>query len=87
MLKRETPYCLASADIGEVEPTTISSDIGPIDPADYFPYLLGIHEISESDQPWSVREAALRQFLTHLEWERFNNAHGGAEAVIARVLP
>jgi hypothetical protein len=38
----------------------VASDIGPVDPAEYFPYLLGIHEISEADRPQHVREAALR---------------------------
>jgi hypothetical protein len=87
MIKTRSWKDLGGVDIPEFEPTTAASDIGPVKPSEYFPYLLGIHEISESDQPRGSKEAALRAFLACPEWSRFNSAHGGAAAVIARVLP
>jgi hypothetical protein len=87
IIKAKTWKELGGVDIGKFLSPTAASDIGPVNPAEYFPYLLGIHEVSESDQPRSSKEAALRAFLTRPEWDQFNKAHGGSAAVIARVLP
>jgi hypothetical protein len=75
-----------AVNVPEFRPSTVASDIGPVDPAEYFPYLLGIHEISEADRPQHVREAALREFLSRPDLDRFNRAHGGLDVVVARVL-
>lgn len=77
---------LGGVDIPEFE-TTTASDIGPVEASKYFPYLLGMHEISEGNQMRHVKEEALRAFLSRPEWAVFNKAHGGAAAVIAAVLP
>lgn len=77
---------LGGTDTPEFEPLT-ASDIGPVDASKYFPYLLGIHEISEGDQMRHVKEEVLRGFLSRPEWAAFTKVHGGEDAVIAAVLP
>jgi hypothetical protein len=86
-IKTKTWKELGGVDIPEFEPSEVASDIGPVKPSEYFPYLLGIHEIAESDEhPPNGREAALRKFLSRPEWSRFNMAHGGVDAVAAKMF-
>lgn len=86
MLKLKTWKELGGADVPDFDPPT-ASDIGPVDASKYFPYLLGIHEISEGNQMRHFKEEALRGFLSRPEWAAFTKVHGGADAVIAAVLP
>lgn len=86
VLKPKTWKELGGVAIPEFEPQS-ASDIGPVEASKYFPYLLGIHEISEGNQMRHVKEAALRAFLSRPEWAAFTKAHGGPDTVIATVLP
>jgi hypothetical protein len=84
--KTKTWKELGGADIPRFEPSTVASDIGEVDPSEYFPYLLGIHEITEAKLPISVRLTQLREFLSRPEWSQFNDAHG-TEAVLGLIGP
>lgn len=78
---------LGGADLPEFVPSTAASDIGPVKISEYFPYLLGIHEIVESTMPRDVLVVQLREFLSRPEWSNFNDAHKGAEAIVSRFFP
>lgn len=64
------------ADIDEMAPGTHASDIGPIRPDEYLPFLIAVRRIIEANDPIEHRIEKLREMLTKDEWQKFVSQRG-----------
>jgi hypothetical protein len=53
-----------------------SSDIGPIRPAEYLPFLIAVRRIIEAHDPIEHRIEKLREMLTMSEWKKYVRRYG-----------
>lgn len=66
---------------------TVASDIGPIRPDDYLPFLIAIREIVEIDESIEKRIEKLRDMSTVDGWKSYIERHGGIEKIIRYFFP
>jgi hypothetical protein len=69
-------------DIDEISPGTYASDIGPVIPGDYLPFLIAIRKIVELDEPIENRVERLHEMSMVGKWKAFIEKHGGVEKII-----
>lgn len=81
VLKTKT-YRELGINISEMNPGTHASDIGPILPGDYIPFLITIRKIIELDIPVEDRIKKLRKLTTNDKWKFFIKRHGGIMKII-----
>ena len=80
-------YRELGVDIDEVAPGTHASDIGPISPDDYLPFLIAIRKIVELDEPIEKRIKKLHEVPVADDWKKYLENHGGIETVIGMYFP
>ena len=83
---KTTTYRELGIDVDEIQGTQ-ASEIGPILPDDYLPFLIAIHKIVELDEPIDNRIKKLREMPMVGNWKTYVDKHGGIEAIIGRFFP
>lgn len=71
----------------KLPPYWIASEIGPIFPNEYLPFLVAVRKIVETHEPIERRNERLREMLTACEWQGFIDKHGGVHRVIRNFFP
>lgn len=66
---------------------TVASDIGPIHPSDYLPFLISIRKIVELDETINNRIKKLRELPILDEWKTYVKKHGGKKRIIGYFFP
>lgn len=67
---------------------TVASDVGPVDPAEYMPFLIAFRTIVEDRDATIVeRMAKIEDLFQRPEWAGFVAALPGAQRVISRFFP
>jgi len=64
-----------------------SSEIGPISPSEYIPFLIAIRKIVELEEPMQNRIDKLRVMLITCEWQNYVEKHGGIEMIVQKLFP
>ena len=73
--------------MGNPPPENHSTDIGPLLPSKYLPFLTAVRKIVELEEPMQSRLDKLRNMLTTCEWQVFVEKHGGTESIIQKLFP
>lgn len=66
---------------------SIASEIGPVNPADYLPFLIAVRTIVEARESIDVRIGKLHALQLIDKWAGFANAHGGMNQLAERFFP
>jgi hypothetical protein len=74
-------------DAGWSKEHTVASDVGPILPSEYFPFLLAVRGIIEAHDPIEHRIGRLREMSIPAEWQLFLSKHYGIDGIIERFFP
>lgn len=80
-------YRELGSDIDEPPPGMHASDIGPILPGDYLPFLIAIRQIVELNDSIENRIEKLRDMSTVGKWKAYIEKHGGIEKIIRYFFP
>lgn len=68
-------YRSLGIDVDEV-PVTCASDVGPVSPGDYLPFLIALRKTVELDEPIEERIKKLRTMPIRPEWQTFVESYG-----------
>lgn len=74
-------------DAALADSRTVASEIGPIRPDDYLPFLIAIRKIVELNEPIENRIKKLREMPILDEWKSYVEKHGGIEKIIGYFFP
>lgn len=75
-------------DVPELPPhSTHASDVGPIRPDDYLPFLIAVRRIIEAHDTIKHRIEKLREMPIVADWRVFASKHGGIDGIIERFFP
>jgi hypothetical protein len=75
-------YDLTGGRVGEC-----ASEVGPILPKDYLPFLIAIRQVVEAHDSIERRVENLREMRFKKEWQTYLDKHGGIEGIISRFFP
>ena len=80
------------ADLGieadEIPESEVASQVGPVKPSEYLPFLIAVREaVEDSTGGIGRRLARLEAVSSRLEFSRFVHAEGGATAMADRLFP
>jgi len=68
-------------------PSTHASDVGPIRPDDYLPFLIAVRRIIEAHDTIEHRIEKLREMPIVADWRIFVSKHGGIDGIIEKFFP
>lgn len=75
-------------DVPELPPpSTHASDVGPIRPDDYLPFLIAVRRIIEAHDTIEHRIEKLREMPIVADWRVFVSKHGGIDGIIEGFFP
>ena len=74
-------------DIDEFPPSSQASEIGPILPAEYLPFLIAVRTIVETHEPVETRIEKLMRMPLSTELADFAQKHGGMNELAERFFP
>ncbi|MDP1991027.1 MAG: hypothetical protein Q8K00_08380 [Syntrophales bacterium] len=80
-------YRELGCDIDEVPEGSHASNIGPVKPSEYLPFLIAVRKIVELDESIENRVAKLREMLPAPKWKEFVRKHGEAEKIVQYFFP
>ncbi len=80
---------LGGADILDWTPSTVATDLGPMEDhgQQYYEFLMAVRTLAaDRSIPKDDRGAAIASEAAQSKWSRFTEAHGGPEAVALKVM-
>ena len=80
---------LGGADIPDWTPSTVATDLGPMEGhgQQYYEFLMAVRRVAaDRSIPKSDRRSAVEAEAAKPQWSRFTERHGGAEAVARKIL-